>query len=185
MSERLTHTDLRFDGGAPWLDFLATRGYPFSDTPAERMGDVARLAEFLDRVGAGPAAPVSDADVAAAHGLRESLRAVALAVVDDRAAPDAEALKAVQAWADRDAAPLVLVRTPRLARRRPDDAAEALARLARAALVDLTGPRVDQLHACADPICRKLFVDPGGRRKWCSAQTCGNRARVRAHRSRA
>src|SRR4051794_12661828 len=115
MPDRLLDTDLRFDGGTPWLDLLTTRGYPFSEAPAERMGDRERMAEFLGRVGLDPRGRVSAADVAPAHALREALRAVALAVVDD-AVPPADALAAVRAAADRDAGPLELKRTPRLAR---------------------------------------------------------------------
>lgn len=176
-------TDLRFDGGAPWLDLLGTLGYAFHAEPAERLGDRARLATFLQIAGLAPARRPAEADVAAAHALREALRRVALAVVDDRA-PQRADLDVVREWADRDAGPLVLDRAPRLRRRAPRDSGEALARLARQALEDLTGPRAGDVRACADPECRKLFLDPGGRRRWCSAQTCGTKARVRALRER-
>jgi predicted RNA-binding Zn ribbon-like protein len=174
---------LRFEGDAPWLDLLATRGYPFGDDPAERLAGPERLAAFLAAVGLAPARAVTDTDAGDARALREALRAVALAVVVD-AAPPRAAFDAVRAWADRDAGPLALQRAPRLRRRAPRDAGEALGRLARSALEDLTGPRAAQVHACADPDCRKLFLDASGRRRWCSAATCGNRARVRALRER-
>lgn len=179
----LASTDLRYDAGAPWLDLLGTHGYPFGDVPVERLADGERLAAFLSAVGLAPSRAVTGADLAAARTLREALRGVALAVVDGRA-PGRKDLAAVAAAAERDAGPLALQRTPRLARRAPRDASEALGRLARAALEDLAGPGADDLRACAEPDCRKLFRDAGGRRRWCSAQTCGNRARVRALRER-
>ena len=179
----IERTDLRFDGGAPWLDLLGTRGYVFSADPVERVGDAARLSEFLAAVGLTPARRPTAEDVARLHDLREALRAVALAVVDGRAPAQAD-LAAVRAYADRDAGPLDLQRTPRLRRRAPRDVGEALDRLARQALEHLAGPQHADVHACADPGCRKLFLDPGGRRRWCSAQTCGTKARVRALRER-
>jgi predicted RNA-binding Zn ribbon-like protein len=184
MADRVTHNDLRYDGGAPWLDFLTTQGYPFSDAPAERIPTPARLEEFLTEVGLRPEhGAVDEGDLDDARGLRDALRSVALAVLDGKG-PDHKALGAVEHWADRAAAPLALEARPRLVRRPPRTTRDALGRLARAALEDLTGPRVAEIHACADPICRKLYLDPTGRKKWCSTSTCGNRARVRAHRER-
>jgi predicted RNA-binding Zn ribbon-like protein len=44
-----------------------------------------------------------------------------------------------------------------------------------------------RLRICADDTCGWLFIDqsPAGRRKWCDMRTCGNRAKVAAHRARA
>jgi predicted RNA-binding Zn ribbon-like protein len=44
----------------------------------------------------------------------------------------------------------------------------------------------DRLRVCADDTCGWLFVDqsPAGRRRWCDMRTCGNRAKVAAHRAR-
>jgi predicted RNA-binding Zn ribbon-like protein len=46
---------------------------------------------------------------------------------------------------------------------------------------------VDRLRICASDDCRWRFVDrsPAGRRRWCDMRTCGNRAKVAAHRERA
>jgi predicted RNA-binding Zn ribbon-like protein len=38
--------------------------------------------------------------------------------------------------------------------------------------------------ACAGTACGWLFVDPGGRRRWCTMAVCGNRAKARRHASR-
>jgi predicted RNA-binding Zn ribbon-like protein len=45
----------------------------------------------------------------------------------------------------------------------------------------------DRLGVCADDTCGWLFIDesPAGRRRWCDMRTCGNRAKVAAHRARA
>ncbi|MGH7520032.1 MAG: CGNR zinc finger domain-containing protein [Gemmatimonadales bacterium] len=44
-----------------------------------------------------------------------------------------------------------------------------------------------RLRKCANPACRLMFSDvsKAGRRRWCSMQTCGARAKARAFRSRA
>ena len=38
---------------------------------------------------------------------------------------------------------------------------------------------------CPGAGCGWLFVDPSGRRRWCSMEVCGNRAKVRRHADRA
>lgn len=45
---------------------------------------------------------------------------------------------------------------------------------------------VDRLRICAADDCRWRFIDnsPAGRRRWCDMRTCGNRAKVAAHRQR-
>ena len=44
-----------------------------------------------------------------------------------------------------------------------------------------------RLRKCANPVCRHMFYDvsKAGRRRWCSMQTCGGRAKARAFRRRA
>lgn len=46
--------------------------------------------------------------------------------------------------------------------------------------------RPPRLKRCADESCRRAFVDEtrSRTRRWCDSRTCGNRARVRRHRSR-
>ena len=64
---------------------------------------------------------------------------------------------------------------------------QALALIARD-LVDLVGgPHRVRLHQCEADVCGTFFVDTSraGSRRWCSSATCGNRARVAAHRGRA
>jgi predicted RNA-binding Zn ribbon-like protein len=45
----------------------------------------------------------------------------------------------------------------------------------------------DRLRICANEGCRYVFIDrsPTGRRRWCDMRTCGNQAKVAAHRARA
>jgi len=61
-----------------------------------------------------------------------------------------------------------------------------LAPIARAAadLVIATDPA--RVRRCASHPCSRWFVDTskGGRRRWCSMATCGNRAKAAKHRQR-
>jgi predicted RNA-binding Zn ribbon-like protein len=45
----------------------------------------------------------------------------------------------------------------------------------------------ERLRICANDGCRYVFIDrsPTGRRRWCDMRTCGNQAKVAAHRARA
>ena len=48
----------------------------------------------------------------------------------------------------------------------------------------LTTARPDDVRACPGAACGWLFLDPAGRRRWCSMAWCGNRAKVRRHADR-
>lgn len=64
--------------------------------------------------------------------------------------------------------------------------AALLAPLALAAAELLTGSDPRRLRRCAAADCNAWFVDTskGGRRRWCSMATCGNRAKAARHRRR-
>ena len=58
--------------------------------------------------------------------------------------------------------------------------------VARDAIDVFGGPRAARLKRCDGSRCALLFVDTSrsGRRRWCSMERCGNRAKVAAHRRR-
>jgi predicted RNA-binding Zn ribbon-like protein len=64
----------------------------------------------------------------------------------------------------------------------PEDSDLPLHNLAVLAGELLTSPSREHVRTC--PSCGWLFLDPRGRRRWCSMATCGNRAKVRAHAAR-
>ena len=47
----------------------------------------------------------------------------------------------------------------------------------------LAGTRLDRVRRCANPDCGWIFLDDSraGRRRWCSMQSCGNRAKAKRH----
>jgi predicted RNA-binding Zn ribbon-like protein len=169
----------RFDTGAPWLDLLATRGHAYGAEPIERLRDLAALRAWLDHEHLTPLAELTEADVAHARALRETLRPLVLAALDGREPSD---VAAVQPWLDADEPLRAVVRDGRAAAAPPSTLDAALARLARQAVEQLPDA---PLGACADDDCRMAYLDPGGRRRWCSPERCGVKARVRAHRARA
>ncbi|WP_175412441.1 ABATE domain-containing protein [Streptomyces sp. TRM64462] len=69
----------------------------------------------------------------------------------------------------------------------PPECAALLAALARDAVDLLTDPAARaRLRQCAGDHCHRVYLDTsrGGRRRWCSSATCGNRERVARHRAR-
>lgn len=48
----------------------------------------------------------------------------------------------------------------------------------------LARPERDTVRACPGEGCGWLFLDPRGRRTWCTMAVCGNRAKVRAYAAR-
>ena len=173
--------DFRLDMGAPWLNLLATRGRHFGARPVERIPTVERLRDWLAKSDLTPLAPVTDADVATAHELREALRPLALGAVDG-IAPPADEVGALTRFIEPE--PVHLTALERLHRSAPPTAHAAFARLAHQAADWLTGPLRHDLRACPEQDCRGVFADPGGRRRWCPSPACASRGRVRALRER-
>jgi predicted RNA-binding Zn ribbon-like protein len=170
---------LRSETGATWLDLVASLGSAYGPAPEERLVSTGLLRDWLASENLRPDADPTDADLTHARALREALRGLALAVVRSEPWPGVD-IKVVNKVLAEDR-PLVL-EPGRL--RHPATTREALARITRQAVEDLTGPAAATLRQCGDAVCGLLFLDPGGRRKWCMAEICGVRNRVRAHRQR-
>ncbi|MFC8732144.1 CGNR zinc finger domain-containing protein [Luteimicrobium sp. NPDC057192] len=172
-------TEFRTDGGATWLNLLATRGQSFGAHPVERLPDAAAAAAWLQLVGLPPDAPLEGAELAALVSLREALRELAIAAVEDRpASPEARRLVGEHA---ATTLPHVAAGDARV----PVPVPESLGAIAAQALVTLAGPDRHLLKECAEADCRWVFLDPAGRRRWCPNPACATRGRVRAHRARA
>jgi predicted RNA-binding Zn ribbon-like protein len=169
----------RYVTGAVWLDLLATLRHAYGEDRFERLADVPSLRAWLDHEGLTPDAPLTEAHVARTRSLRETLRPFVLAVLDADDLPDVAAL---QPWLDADEPLRVVARDGKPAAAAPSTLDAALARIARRAVEELADA---PLAACADTDCRMAYLDPTGKRRWCSPETCGVKARVRAHRARA
>jgi predicted RNA-binding Zn ribbon-like protein len=162
-----------------WLDLVATVRRAYGPDPFDRLESPQLLENWLAGEGLKPHLKPTEDDLAKACDLREALRGLALATVRELEWSANDVATVNRALVDDH--PLVLtpngVKPPRTTR-------EALARIAREAVGQLAGPMAVELGRCSDSDCGMLFVDPGGRRRWCSASTCGVRHRVRAFRER-
>lgn len=184
--------------GALALDFANTwpdRGRPETD----RMGDWEALLAFgrqtgypkgraADRLAARARANRSGAAraLASARELREAIARL-LARGARGAAPAAEDLGRLNRALARALAQQRLSASGAGVAWRweaPGDDLEApLWPIARSAAELLTSPDLARVRECAADDCTWLFLDrsPSGARRWCSMQSCGNRAKARRH----
>ena len=142
----------------------------------EALHSTGQLHDLLVELGLlAPGARVSPADLAAAHDLRDRIRALALAN------------NGVPTDASLDAELVVRVHDGGGALQPPaHDAGGALAELVGivyTATVDGTWAR---LKACRRDVCHWLFYDRSRNRSgvWCSMAVCGNRTKTQAYRAR-
>jgi predicted RNA-binding Zn ribbon-like protein len=130
-----------------------------------------------------------DADLQRVRAVRDALREVVDAVVEERR-PDRAALDLVNEALRAGAAPLVELdgRTVRIGHRHAASAVDdALASLAAPIVGELASGHPERFRTCANDTCRWTFFDasPTGRRRWCDMKTCGNRAKAARFRERA
>ena len=147
-----------------------------------RPADVDRWAsEVVGATGVG----ATEDDLAAAVRLQAAIWSVADALVDRRPIPEG----AREILNELAARPCLVPRLlPGAARTWAggQGASHVLASIARDAIDVLGGPRAARLKRCEGSRCLLLFIDTSrsGRRRWCSMDRCGNRAKVAAHRRR-
>ncbi|WP_286157700.1 CGNR zinc finger domain-containing protein [Streptomyces griseus] len=191
----LRHPDgssFRFDPGALCLELLPTGGpgplayFEVLNEPADLVlwAEESRLPDGL-AAGAGAGLVVSAAEVAEARALRDALWRLTEGHVRG-APPGPDDLATLNDAAAR----------PPLTARLTADGGRAwaaggtgtglLSTVARDAVDLFTGAHAHRIRACGAHDCRLLFVDTSrpGKRRWCSMERCGNRAKVRAHRAR-
>lgn len=173
----------RFDCGAVWLNLLATKGRSFSAEPVERLASSAGLAEWLEHCELSPVRPPDQGDLEEARQLREILRALALATVDELP-PPADAVADLAGFLSEHDESIRLAASDRLRREPPTTTMNALARIARQAVDQLSSSDRLALKICPERDCRGVFIDPPGRRRWCPSPSCASRGRVRALRAR-
>ena len=172
-------------GGALCLDFANTVDWHDSERPVELLADSDSLATWARMVGEGEP-DVDAADLGCAIELRDALWAAFRATTRGQPVPPA-ALVVLNR--NLDLAPghrrLALsggrVEWSDRAVRGIDG---LLTRIAGSAATLLTEPRrLSRVRMCEGEGCGWLFLDEsrGARRRWCSMQSCGNRAKARAH----
>jgi predicted RNA-binding Zn ribbon-like protein len=177
------------------LDFCNTRAGWGEADPREYLTSYDHLAAWAGASG------LVDAEVAArvrraarlepAEANRVLKRAVALreavyAACTDPAAADAWDVVAAEARAAAAAAVLAPEASPGRRWVVPESAGLDLPalELGRAAGAFLGSADLGVVRRCPGSGCGWLFLDPRGRRRWCTMAVCGNRAKVRRHAAR-
>jgi predicted RNA-binding Zn ribbon-like protein len=177
-----------FHRGSLALDFAGTVGARASVQPEERLPDVAALGQWLREAGLlAPeqrARPSAD-ECARAVDMREAIARIGNALFAG-SSPHAKDIATIN-----DAAVRLALGTPLLS----DDLTAcwmtqqpvsfALGRIAADAIAVFSAERA-RLTRCALPGCGALLLSRARNepRRWCSMETCGNRAKVAAHRAR-
>ena len=176
--------ELRFHwkSGRLCLDFVATVGERWRRS-FERLLAPDDLARWLLETGMLEVPPkVSGRQLAAARTLRESINRLARPGIK----PEPGDRDQLNRWATRPTLAPQLRSDGGLgwAAERPVEA--MLGTIARDAIDLLTGPLAGRIRECGASDCALLFVDTSrpGRRRWCSTEACGNRARTKAYRER-
>lgn len=175
-----------FLSGRLCLAFCATVGERWRRN-FERLrtpGDLARWyveAGLLDGL-----VSASDAGLRQARVMREAVYRIAkdLAAGHAPAAADEEIVNAAAAAAPP--VPRMRHGTASLVASGPGVESAALSAVARDAIGLFTTPLSERIRECASDQCGLLFIDLSrpGRRRWCSSNACGSRARAAAYRRR-
>ena len=165
-------------GGRPSVDFTATLGKR-EQAPFERIPEPADLGRWFCEAGLTQDEPaVPGRAYRQAVELREALYRLFTGTVQ------ASDLEVVNRWSSRPLAGPRLTSELR-AESGTVDVPGLLSSLARDAVDLLTGRLSDRIRACAADECSLLYVDAsrGGRRRWCSMNTCGARAKMATYRA--
>jgi predicted RNA-binding Zn ribbon-like protein len=172
---------IKLQGGALSLDFANSADWIGDGEPIE---DALVEPDSLERWGrrVGIEAPAGEDELAAARELRPALRAVLIAAAQGQTPDPAAHDLLMRTYADATAAARLAPRDGAYVLDWPGDdprrvrfavAADAIALLADA-------DRLQRIHVCPGRNCGWLFLNTSGRRRWCSMQTCGSRAKMRA-----
>ncbi len=171
----------RFRTGRPSLDLVHTGGEgPYAVW--ELLHEPADAERFLGLLLEADAVHATVADLPALRALRAAITRMAHGAARGLAPEPADAAVLNDAAAHP---PLVPQLTPDGgAVLRPGTVPQALSTLARDAIDLFASPLAARIRVCAADDCGLLFVDASrpGRRRWCSMERCGDRAKKRAAR---
>jgi len=172
-----------FDAGSVAIDFAYAGG--FGDAP-ESLRDVDALGAWLSARYSGLEGEPTDRELADAHALQQALARL-VSAAGAREGGAAEDIDIVNLFAATPDIPPSLAGGTRQAGRSRARVGQALSAITREAIDNFSADNRDRIRTCAADDCDLVFYDESrsNNRRWCSMQRCGNRAKVRAHRTRA
>jgi predicted RNA-binding Zn ribbon-like protein len=171
-----------FESGALSLDFGYTGDYGYGVAAWEHLHEPGDLTEWLTGRFGELARPVARADFARALRLRAAITSVARALAGEKPPGRADIDYINEIASGADIAPFL----PGGSRRPVGvSVSRALSTIARDA-VAVFGAGPGRVRHCDASNCALIFVDTSrpNSRRWCSMQRCGNRTKVRVHRSK-
>ncbi|ABW11759.1 protein of unknown function DUF1470 [Parafrankia sp. EAN1pec] len=177
--------DDRFRGGAGrlCLDFIRTLRHRGQPEESEELPDTAALSAWVGQFGPWPYVPkpASAGQDALARELREAIHELIAAT----RGPQGPSGFSSRERGTVNATALLPVPAPQLEKsggirwHAADPTLATLALIARDALDLVSSPAIARVHECANDDCHALFLDSSrpGTRRWCSMNTCGNKAK--------
>jgi predicted RNA-binding Zn ribbon-like protein len=186
--ERARPETIRLAGGTLCLDFA--NSVDWADDGTTRPPNTDALSTIDDLVvwgrrlgilrGRG-AVHVTSAHLEAARNLRKTVRAIFVAIAAGHS-PDRELLDGLStAYAEAAARAVIRRRDGAWRATWSANDARSVADAAATDAVALLGDpqRITRVRECPGHNCGWLFVDASGRRRWCSMEVCGSRAKMR------
>jgi predicted RNA-binding Zn ribbon-like protein len=179
----------RLVGGVLCLDFANSVDWAADGTErpfhAERLREPADLARWGLRLGVldpGSRASVTGRELEEARDLRLAVHRTFSAIAAGDV-PDAASVALLgRTHADATASGALTAGDGRWHLGWPADEPRRIRFAVAESAVDLLrdGKRLDRVRICPGGNCGWLFVDTSGRRRWCSMEVCGSRAKMRA-----
>jgi predicted RNA-binding Zn ribbon-like protein len=178
--------EFNFRSGRLCLSFVATVGERWRGG-IERLREPGDLARWCQESGLlVEQIRVTSAELASARELREGIHRQVRRFIDGKGPTHRDERLLNAAAAHPDLVPVL--RHGAMMRTAPASGAApaALSTVARDAITMLATVDRARLRECASPECGLLFEDTSrpGRRRWCSSEACGGRARAAAYRRR-
>lgn len=185
MQLRPDQLEFPFSGGRVCLDLVGTVGQRGREGGYERLREPSDVGRWIVAAGLADRAPrVSDEALAMTHGLRESIHRCVIASrqMTSPQPVDVDVINGAAAWPTR--VPQLNVETLEVFWTSARPLRSALATVARDAVDLMATGLITRVRECSASDCTLLFLDEsrGGRRRWCSMERCGNRAKTANYR---
>jgi predicted RNA-binding Zn ribbon-like protein len=170
-------------GGALCLDFANSTDWT-ADGESIEAEDALLEPDAVERWGrrAGVASGRGAGELASLRALRPGVRSVLIAAAEGGAPPPAALDLVARTYAEATAAARLAKHGDvyRLDWPAGDPRRVRFAVVADAIALLADAERLARVHVCPGRDCGWLFLNTSGRRRWCSMQTCGSRAKMRA-----